>query len=63
MSVSDSSSDSPPISKTKWPLWRIILAYAILLAIAFTSIWVIDRRVDALAEPAGAPASGPRAGR
>jgi len=63
--VSDSSSDSPPIRKKKWPLWRIILAYGILLAIAFTSIWVIDRRVDALAEPDSAPtnANGPQAAR
>jgi hypothetical protein len=60
--VSDSSSDSSPIRK-KWPLWRIVLAYAILLAIAFTSIWVIDRRVDALAEPDPASANGPQASR
>ena len=55
--MADSSSESPPIRK-KWPLWRIVLAYGILLAVAFTSIWVIDRRVDALAEPQVLPASG-----
>jgi type II secretory pathway component PulL len=42
-------------SKTNWPLWRIVLAYAILLVVAFTSIWVIDRRVDALAEQQSGP--------
>jgi hypothetical protein len=62
-SLSDSSRESPPISKTRWPLWRIVMAYAILLAIAFMSIWVIDRRVDELAQPAAAPAGGPQAGR
>jgi hypothetical protein len=64
--VSDPSSDSPnDRKKKKWPLWRILLAYAILLAIAFTSIWVIDRRVDALAEPGSSPASanGPQVAR
>jgi hypothetical protein len=62
--VSDSANESPPIRKKKWPLWRIILAYAILLAIAFTSIWVIDRRVDALAEPdSPANTNGPQASR
>ena len=58
------SSDSPKRHK-KWPIWRIVLAYVILLAIAFTSIWVIDRRVDALAEPdsSSTPANGPQASR
>ncbi len=43
--------------KARWPLWRIVLTYAILLALAMTSIWFIDRRVDALAEPANGPQS------
>jgi len=55
MNPADPSTDSPPVSKINWPLWRIFLAYAILLAIAFMSIWVIDRRVDALAEPSPGP--------
>jgi hypothetical protein len=40
-----------------------VLAYAILLAIAFTSIWVIDRRVDDLAKQESVSASGPQASR
>jgi hypothetical protein len=60
--VLDLSADSPN-RKKKWPLWRIVLAYAVLLAIAFMSIWVIDRRVDALAEPdsSSAAANEPQA--
>lgn len=34
----------------KWPMWRVIVAYAVLMALALASIWFIDRRVDALAE-------------
>ena len=55
MNSADPATDPPRVSETNWPLWRIILAYAILLAIAFMSIWVIDRRVDALAEPSPGP--------
>ena len=27
----------------KWPRWKIIVAYAVLIAIACVSIWFVDR--------------------
>jgi hypothetical protein len=27
----------------KWPLWKIILAYVVLVGIATVSIWLVDR--------------------
>jgi hypothetical protein len=55
MNAADPASELLQKQRKKWPLWRIILTYVILLAIAFASIWFIDRRVDALAEPASGP--------
>lgn len=40
-----------------WPRWRKILAYAILTALALTSIWYIDRQAHQPAAPV--PATSP----
>jgi hypothetical protein len=29
--------------RTKWPRWKIVLAYAVMIAIASVSIWFVDR--------------------
>ncbi len=31
-----------------WPLWRKVLAYAVLSALAVGSIWLVDRKVTRL---------------
>jgi len=31
--------------KSTWPLWRIVMAYALLAALAVASIWFVDQRV------------------
>lgn len=41
--------DAQPHRPWRWP--ARLAAYAILLVLAIVSIWFIDRRVDALAEP------------
>lgn len=34
--------------KPGWPLWRIILAYALMTVIAFVAVWFMDRKVQLL---------------
>jgi len=41
MTAGISPSDALP--KKRWPLWRKILAYLLMLALASVSIWLIDR--------------------
>lgn len=31
------------IKPKRWPLWRIVLAYVMLFALAVASIWYVDR--------------------
>ena len=32
-----------PRARRRWPLWRIVLVYGVLLAAAVASIWYVDR--------------------
>jgi hypothetical protein len=38
-----------------WPLWRKVLAYVLLLALALVSIWYIDRKVHKYPSGVAAP--------
>ena len=29
----------------RWPVWRIVTAYAILAALAVASVWFVDQKV------------------
>jgi hypothetical protein len=40
-------------SVAHWPLWRIVVAYTILAALAAASIWLIDSRAIQLDQPVG----------
>lgn len=44
--MADESSIAPADARPHphWPLWRVVLAYLLLLALALFSIWGIDRR-------------------
>ena len=33
------------VPRARWPNWKIVLAYAIMLAVAMLSIWLIDTHV------------------
>lgn len=49
-----SAAPADVIVRRRWPLWRKVLAYAVLGAAALASIWVVDRRVDGQADGPGA---------
>jgi len=34
-----------------WPRWRKVMAYAVPAALALLAVYLVDRRVDELAEP------------
>lgn len=51
--------------KLRWPLWRIILAYAAMTVLAIASIWFVDRKVHVLrfsphSQPSSAAAAASR---
>lgn len=43
--------------KSRWPIWRIVLAYVVMACLALLSVWVVDQKVHRL--PAVYPAINP----
>jgi hypothetical protein len=46
-----------PRTKSRWPIWRIILTYALLAALAVASVWFVDQKVHHLPAPESSPES------
>ena len=44
------SPQMPDVAPPRWPAWKISLAYAVMLAVALGSIWLIDGHVMKLSE-------------
>ena len=39
------SSDTPGERGATWPLWKKVLAYAVMAAISLAAIWLVDVKV------------------
>ena len=50
MTQSDQTDQEQPLANVRWPLWKIVLAYAVMFAVAILSIWTIDGHVMKLSQ-------------
>ena len=59
--MSDASIQDRP--RPRWPLWRIVLVYALMALLAMAAVWFIDRKVQLLPQRDPASAVAPTARR